>query len=81
VCPLGPCDNGRFFSDEKCSDVYSGPVNKDSMFCAAGVEGGYCLNTITNVITFWAITCSGGKPTFQLCTAGCQLAENVAKCN
>lgn len=81
TCPLGPCDNGRFFSDEKCSDVYPGPVSEGSMFCAADSEGGYCLNTITNVITYWAITCTAGEPSFELCKAGCGLAANVAKCN
>lgn len=81
ACPLGPCDNGRFFSDKKCSDVYKGPVDKDSRFCATGVEGGYCLNTITNVITYWAITCSGNEPTFSLCRGGCLLSANVAQCN
>ncbi|HKO49966.1 MAG TPA: hypothetical protein VJV79_19680 [Polyangiaceae bacterium] len=81
ICPLGPCDNGGFFSDDKCSDVYPNPVSKDSMFCAAGVDGGYCLTTITNVLTYWAITCSGGTPTFHLCNAGCMLMANVATCN
>lgn len=81
ACPLGPCDNGGFFADEKCSDVYTEPVSEDSMFCAAGAAGGYCLNTITTTITYWAITCSGGAPSFSLCGGGCGVMGTVATCN
>ena len=79
ACPMGECDNGGFFADEKCSDVYSGPVDEDSAFCAA--EGAYCLTTITNVLTNWTITCSAGTPMFDLCDGGCTAAGPVAACN
>lgn len=77
-CPLGECDNGGFFADEKCSDVYSAPVDEDSTYCAG--DGGYCLTTITNVLTRWAITCSAGTPMFDWCETGCLVAGQAAAC-
>lgn len=79
ACPLGECDNGGFFSDEKCSDVYSAPVDEESTFCSD--DGGYCLTTITNVLTRWAITCAGGTPMFDHCEGGCLVAGDAATCN
>jgi hypothetical protein len=79
ACPMGECDNGGFFADEKCSDVYSGPVDEDSAFCAA--EGAYCLTTITNRLTNWTITCSAGTAMFDLCDGGCTAAGPAAACN
>lgn len=79
-CPLGECDNGRFFAEVKCSDVYPGPVDENSMFCAPGADGGYCLTTATTVLTDWAINCSGGTPTLERCSAGCGFIPGLAQC-
>jgi hypothetical protein len=81
ACPLGECDNGGFFADVDCSDVYSDPVDESSMFCADAMVGGYCLTTITNVLTRWAITCSGGTPMFDLCEGACGVMAGVAECS
>jgi len=78
ACPMGECDNGGFFSDEECSDVYTEPVDESSAYCAG--DGGYCLTTITNVLTRWAITCAAGTPTFDWCEAGCIVAGPAAAC-
>lgn len=78
ACPSGECDNGGFFSDTKCTDVYSAPVDQHSTFCAD--DGGYCLTTITNVLTRWAIACSAGTPTFHWCQGGCMVAGKSATC-
>lgn len=78
ACPLGECDNGGFFADEECSDVYSDPVDEDSTFCAG--DGGYCLTTITNTLTRWAITCSGTTPMFAFCAGTCMVAGDTASC-
>jgi hypothetical protein len=78
ACPLGECDNGGFFADEECSDVYSGPVDEDSTFCEG--DGGYCLTTITNTLTRWAVTCSGTTPMFAFCAGTCMVAGDTASC-
>jgi hypothetical protein len=58
--------------------VYDAPVDEDSTFCAD--DGGYCLTTRTNVLTNWAITCSGGTPMFELCHGGCIVVGPAASC-
>ena len=80
ACPLGECDNGGFFADVDCSDVYPGPVDEDSEFCATDLDGGYCLTIVTNAIARWAVACAGGTETLDFCDGGCGVQGGMAQC-
>jgi hypothetical protein len=80
ACPLGECDNGGFFADVDCSDVYPGPVDRDAVFCSDDLDGSYCLTIVTNAIANWAIACTGGMEALDLCDAGCGTQGGVAQC-
>jgi hypothetical protein len=80
-CPLGECDNGRFFADERCSDVYPGPVDASSMYCATGSDDGYCLTVVGAHVDDWKVTCDGGIPTLTDCMdSGCGVSGGIPQC-
>ena len=76
-CPLEECDNGMFWADVACSDVYPGPVEM-SAFCAMGASGGYCLEIGMDEFGFdnqkYAVNCTSGVSSIAACESGCGIS-------
>lgn len=77
-CPFGEC--GTPFTDD-CDEVYAGGLDAHSAYCASNSNDGYCLAVLSDHVDDWAISCSNGNPTFDLCDAGCNVSGGVANCN
>lgn len=81
-CPLGSCDESRFFAADLCSEVYPAPIDKDFPFCAAGQNGSYCFAVLDPIISYWVVRCAGGDTSLEKCTGGCGVTSGaVANCN
>lgn len=81
-CPLGSCDESRFFAGDLCSEVYPAPVDKDFPFCTAGQTGSYCFAVLDPVISYWLVRCTTGETSLEKCSGGCGVtSDDVAKCN
>lgn len=73
-CPMGACDHGA------CSKLYASPAGPATIYCTAGQNGAYCLETVTNDISYWAVTCSDGAPQIVYCPDGCGVSSLGAAC-
>ena len=80
-CPMGECDNGLFYADVPCSDVYPQPLGPTSPYCAPGGSGGYCLIARTSVIERWSVACTDGVPRLMKCANGCAASADVSQCS
>ena len=73
-CPLEECDNGMFWADVACSEVYPGPAEM-SAFCAIGASGGYCLQIGSYKFGSdnqrYAVNCPSGVSSIAACDSGC----------
>ena len=80
-CPLGECDDSGFRSAKTCSATYSGPASSATVYCKAGENGSYCLQTTTTDFSYWAVTCVNGSPSVVYCPDSCGFSEaKGAKC-
>lgn len=80
-CPKGPCDNSRLHSGTLCSTLYPAPVDANTVYCAQGQNGSYCMATVDRILTYAVVTCTNGTPSIERCDAGCGVSENgVASC-
>jgi hypothetical protein len=70
-CPISECDNARFFASALCSTVYPAPIDSSTIFCTAGENSSYCLDTLDRSMTYWMVTCTDGTPVFEKCVGGC----------
>jgi hypothetical protein len=81
-CPMGACDDGQFFADVKCSEVYTTPVSASSTYCNPGESSGYCLQ-IQDATSgqLFGITCTDGAAFGKRCPGGCGTGANRVICN
>ena len=80
-CPMGECDNGLFYADVPCSDVYPQPLGPTLPYCAPGGSGGYCLIVRTSVLERWSVACTDGVPQLMKCASGCAASADVSQCS
>ncbi len=75
-CPLGSCDEGLFWSEIPCSDVYEGPLDDGSPLCGQE-DGEYCVNTDAG---YWVVECAGGAGVSTGCASGCLASGTDYSC-
>jgi hypothetical protein len=79
-CPLGPCDESRFFASALCSTVYTSPLDSSFVYCTAGETSSYCLVALNVSSSDWVVRCNNGTPTLEKCAGGCGTSALGASC-
>lgn len=74
-CPFGKCDDGGFYASRACDTVYPAPASTSTVYCAANQSIGYCLETTSNNLSFWAISCTNGTPKVTYCPDSCGVTD------
>lgn len=70
-CPLGACDNGKFFAPEPCSSLYPPALDDQTIYCAKAQTSSYCFTVIDSILKYYQVECDDGTPTVTLCDGGC----------
>ena len=70
-CPLGECDNDKFFAPTACSAVYTSDIGPSSSYCNAAETDTYCIEVGTDFDPDFSVSCVNGAATVMKCNGGC----------